>query len=58
MRQRIRAAQWMSQATKAQAYKKLDTMRSKVGYPDKWRDYGKLDLARRPRAQCAGGQRL
>jgi predicted metalloendopeptidase len=48
MRDRIRAARWMSQATKVQAYKKLDTMRSKVGYPDKWRDYGKLDLARRP----------
>ena len=47
MRGRIRAATWMSQATKAQAYKKLDTMRSKVGYPDKWRDYGKLDIARR-----------
>ena len=51
MRQRIRVAQWMSQATKAQAYKKLDTMRSKVGYPDTWRDYGKLDLARRPYVQ-------
>jgi len=48
MRGRIRAATWMSDATKAEAYKKLDTMRSKVGYPDKWRDYRKLDLARRP----------
>ena len=48
MRKRINAAKWMSEATKAQAYKKLDTMRSKVGYPDKWRDYSKLDLARRP----------
>ena len=48
MRGRIRAATWMSQATKAEAYKKLDTMRSKVGYPDKWRDYSKLDIARRP----------
>lgn len=47
MRERIRAAKWMSQATKAEAYKKLDTMRSKVGYPDKWRDYGTLDIARR-----------
>jgi predicted metalloendopeptidase len=46
MRQRVRAAEWMSAATKAQAYKKLDTMRSKVGYPDKWRDYSKLDLSR------------
>jgi predicted metalloendopeptidase len=48
MRGRIRAAKWMSAATKAQAYKKLDTMRSKIGYPDKWRDYSKLDIARRP----------
>ena len=48
MRGRIAAAEWMSQATKAQAYKKLDTMRSKIGYPDKWRDYSKLDIARRP----------
>jgi putative endopeptidase len=48
MRARVRAADWMSPATKAQAYTKLDTMRSKVGYPDKWRDYGKLEIARRP----------
>ena len=48
MRARIAAATWMSEATKAQAYRKLDTMHSKVGYPDTWRDYGKLDLARRP----------
>jgi predicted metalloendopeptidase len=47
MRGRIRAATWMSPATKTQAYKKLDTMRSKIGYPDKWRDYRKLDIARR-----------
>jgi predicted metalloendopeptidase len=48
MRGRVRAAGWMSQATKDQAYKKLDTMRSKLGFPDKWRDYGKLHIARRP----------
>jgi putative endopeptidase len=48
MREHIRSAAWMSEATKAAAYKKLDTMRSKIGYPDKWRDYGKLDISRRP----------
>ncbi len=48
MRGRIRDAAWMSPTTKAEAYKKLDTLRTKVGYPDKWRDYGKLDIARRP----------
>ncbi len=48
MRQRIAAAGWMSQSTKDEAYKKLDTMRSKIGYPDKWRDYSKLEISRRP----------
>jgi putative endopeptidase len=47
MRDHIRAATWMSESTKAEAYKKLDTMRIKIGYPDRWRDYGKLDITRR-----------
>ncbi len=46
MRNRIRDAQWMTEATKAQAYRKLDTMRSKIGYPDHWRDYSTLTLTR------------
>jgi predicted metalloendopeptidase len=46
MRDRIRAADWMSDATKKQAYRKIATMRSKVGYPDKWRDYRALTLTR------------
>jgi len=46
MRNRIRDAAWMSEATKAQAYRKLETMRSKVGYPDHWRDYSTLTLTR------------
>ena len=46
MHNRIQAAEWMSEATKAQAYKKIDTMRSKVGYPDTWRDYSSLTLTR------------
>jgi predicted metalloendopeptidase len=46
MRNRIRDAQWMNAATKTQAYRKLDTMRSKIGYPDQWRDYSALSLTR------------
>jgi predicted metalloendopeptidase len=46
MRDRIKAAAWMSEATKQQAYKKIDTMRTKVGYPDHWRDYSALTLTR------------
>lgn len=33
---RIKALDWMSEATKAKAIKKLDTMKVSVGYPDKW----------------------
>ncbi|MSU46084.1 MAG: M13 family peptidase [Lacunisphaera sp.] len=46
MRNHIQGAAWMSEATKTQAYRKLDTMHSKVGYPDQWRDYSKLALTR------------
>lgn len=48
MRARILAADWMGETTKTQALKKLDTMRSKVGYPDRWRDYSRLQISRRP----------
>ncbi|UHA75991.1 S-layer homology domain-containing protein [Paenibacillus sp. 481] len=33
---RIKSLDWMSDATKAKAIKKLDTMVVKIGYPDKW----------------------
>ncbi len=33
---RIAKVDWMSDATKAAAQKKLDTMSIKIGYPDKW----------------------
>lgn len=37
-KQRIQSLDWMSETTKAKAIKKLDTMKVKVGYPDKWDD--------------------
>jgi putative endopeptidase len=42
----IDALDWMSTATKAQAKKKLHSVMNKIGYPDKWRDYSKLDIVR------------
>ncbi len=33
---------WMSPTTKAQAKDKLSKYMTKIGYPDKWRDYSKL----------------
>jgi len=46
MRQCIAAAPWLSEASKLQAYKKIETMRSKIGYPDRWRDYSGLPISR------------
>lgn len=42
--QRIDAQTWMSEATKANAHKKLDRFYVKIGYPGKWTDYSKLDI--------------
>ena len=37
---------WMSPATRAKAKAKLDTLYVGIGYPDRWRDYGGLAVAR------------
>ncbi|MGH3945558.1 MAG: M13 family metallopeptidase [Pseudonocardiaceae bacterium] len=37
---------WMSDATKAEARDKLSKLAVKIGYPDKWKDYSKLRVAR------------
>ncbi len=34
---------WMTDSTKQQATRKLDAFTRKIGYPDKWRDYSKLE---------------
>jgi putative endopeptidase len=46
MEQDINALPWMSGATKEQALAKLHGMANKIGYPDKWRDYSKLEIVR------------
>jgi len=46
MEQDINGLPWMSGATKQQALAKLHGMANKIGYPDKWRDYGKLEIVR------------
>ena len=42
--ERIRALGWMSDETKARALEKLAAFHVKIGYPDKWRDYSKLEI--------------
>jgi putative endopeptidase len=46
MEQDINGLPWMSAATRQQALAKLHGMANKIGYPDKWRDYSKLEIVR------------
>ena len=41
---RIENLEWMSRETKDKAIEKLNAMTIKIGYPDTWRDYRKLDI--------------
>jgi predicted metalloendopeptidase len=37
---------WMTPATKKEALIKLEAIRNKIGYPDQWRDYSKVEIKR------------
>ncbi len=42
----IQTLPWMSPETKVEAEKKLAAFRQKIGYPEHWRDYSKLEIKR------------
>lgn len=44
LRQNIETLDWMGDATKTEAYKKLGTFLPKIGYTQKWRDYGSVKV--------------
>ncbi len=44
LRRNIAGLDWMGEATKAEAYHKLETFNPKIGYPKKWRDYGSVKI--------------
>jgi putative endopeptidase len=46
MRRRLEELSWMSAETRANALEKLSTFRTKIGYPDAWRDWSGLVVAR------------
>ncbi|WP_216690367.1 M13 family metallopeptidase [Hymenobacter siberiensis] len=46
MAEHIQTNTWMSAPTKAEALKKLNALRVKIGYPDVWKDYSALPIAR------------
>ena len=50
-RERIHRLTWMSDSTKARALEKLAAVYPKVGYPDKWKDYSALVVARNSYAE-------
>jgi len=41
---RINKLPWMTKATKENAIQKIHKTRVKIGYPDKWKDYSKLEI--------------
>lgn len=44
LRGRIEKLEWMSEDTRMQALAKLDAFGVKIGYPEKWEDYSKLEV--------------
>jgi len=46
LKARIEKLDWMSPDTKQKALAKLGTFKSKIGYPDKWRDWNGLTTGR------------
>jgi putative endopeptidase len=46
MEEDINQLSWMGPETKKQALEKLHSVVNKIGYPDKWRDYSSVEIAR------------
>ncbi|NVO01632.1 MAG: M13 family peptidase [Bacteroidetes bacterium] len=46
LKSRIEKLEWMADTTKLLAAEKLAAMNVKIGYPDKWIDYSKLQVSR------------
>jgi endothelin-converting enzyme/putative endopeptidase len=44
MQHEIEGLDWMSPETKQEALRKLHAIRNKIGYPEQWRDYTKLEV--------------
>jgi putative endopeptidase len=44
-RRNIESLDWMGEETKQRAYRKLETFRPKIGYPDEFRDYSALEVS-------------
>ncbi len=46
LREELENADWLAPETKKNAVAKLNAFAAKIGYPDRWRDYSKVDIQR------------
>ncbi|HEV7781616.1 MAG TPA: M13 family metallopeptidase [Chitinophagaceae bacterium] len=46
LKDRIGKLEWMSDSTKQKAYAKLASMKKKVGYPEKWKDFSSMEIGK------------
>ncbi|WP_054413733.1 M13 family metallopeptidase [Hymenobacter sp. DG25A] len=58
MGEHIQQLDWMSDATKKEALRKLSTFTVKIGYPDKWKDYSALTISRDSYLQNVAASRM
>ncbi|MBD0321178.1 MAG: M13 family metallopeptidase, partial [Gemmatimonadetes bacterium] len=48
LRERLQGLEWMTDSTRAEALAKLSSLGTKIGYPDRWRDYSALEVVPGP----------
>ena len=46
LKERITNLDWMSDSTKQKSFAKLASMKKKVGYPEKWKDFSAMEIGR------------
>lgn len=58
LKDRISKLAWMGDSTKQKAYTKLAAIKSKVGYPDKWKDFSSMEISKESLAKNYMSARL
>ncbi len=53
MRQDLLASDWLDDATRGEALAKIEVLRARIGYPERWHDYSGLTIGRGSWAQNA-----
>ena len=51
LRDRLKAVEWMTEETRTVSLQKLEAMRPRIGYPDKWRDLSTAEVGAKPFAE-------